>query len=166
MQDAAQIREALEELSALLSFLRQPKFKILAYERAAETVATLGAELATVIEQDRLQELPGIGSGLSAQIQELYNTGSSRLLERLRSEAPPGAAELVRVPGLTPRRIQTLSDAIGVRTVDDLIAACQEGRVRPVRGFGAKTEQQLLQACERWRQRSLSQPPPPLLLSR
>ncbi|RYZ02353.1 MAG: PHP domain-containing protein [Myxococcales bacterium] len=166
MQDAAQIHEALSELSALLSYLRQPKFKIMAYERAAETVATLGPELATFVEQDRLRELPGIGSAISAQIQELYNTGSSQLLERLRSDAPAGAAELVRVPGLTPRRIQALSDALGVRSLDELLTACREGRVRSVRGFGAKTEQQLLEAGERWLQRSLSQPPAPLLLSR
>jgi DNA polymerase (family 10) len=166
MQNAAQIQEALSELSALLVYLRQPKFKSLAYERAAETVATLGTELATVVEQDRLRELPGIGSALSAQIQELYNTGSSRLLERLRSEAPPGAAELVRVPGLTPRRISALSASLGVRSVEELAAACREGRVQTVPGFGAKTEQQLLAACERWTQRSLSQPPLPLLLSR
>lgn len=165
MQDATQIQQALSELSALLSFLREPKFKILAYERAAETVGTLGPELVTVVEQDRLRELPGIGSGISAQIQELYNTGTSRLLERLRSEAPPGAAELVRVPGLTPRRIAALSAALGVRSVDDLVAALREGRVRGVPGFGAKTEQQLLASCERWLQQSADRPPEPLLLS-
>ncbi|MDF3064437.1 MAG: hypothetical protein K0R38_38 [Polyangiaceae bacterium] len=165
MQDSTQVHEALSELSALLSYLKEPKFKILAYERAAETVATLGSELTTVVEQDRLRELPGIGSGISAQIQELYNTGTSRLLERLRSAVPPGAAELVRVPGLTPRRIQALSSSLGVSTVDELLAACREGRVRDVRGFGAKTEEQLLQAVERWLQRSRSQPPSPLLLS-
>ncbi len=165
MQDVAQVQRGLEELGALLIFLRAPKFKVQAYERAAEVVATVGPELASLVEQGRLRELPGIGTGLSAQIQELYNTGSSRLLERMRLEAPPGAAELVRVPGLTPRRIQLLGSALGVRTVEELLAACVAQRVRSVPGFGAKTEQQLLQACERWLSRSRSSVPQPLLLS-
>lgn len=156
----------MDELSALLLYLGETKFKVQAYERAAEVVGTVGPELAALVEQNRLRELSGIGSALSAQIQELYNTGSSALLERLRRQAPEGAAELVRVPGLTPRRIQALAGVLGIHSVAELRQACLDQRVRGVPGFGPKTEQQLLASAERWLARSPSQAPEPLLLSR
>jgi DNA polymerase (family X) len=150
MQDAAEVARGLEEVAALLAFAGEPKFKLKAYEHAARVVDTLGDELGVVIEQNRLRALQGIGAVLSAQIQELWNTGSSELLLRLRREHPEGAAELVRVGGMTPRRIRALHDALGVRTVEELRDACLTGRVRGVAGFGAKTEQRLLEASERW----------------
>lgn len=150
MQDAAEVVDGLREMAGLLRFARQPKFKVLAYERAAQVVGTLGDELAVVVEQDRLRSLKGIGNALADRIRELWNTGSSPYLESLRQQTPEGAAELVRVPGLSPRRIRLLHEALGVKSVEELYAACSSQRVREVPGFGAKTEQQLLASCQRW----------------
>ena len=90
---------------------------------AAAIVRTVASELSILVEQDRLRELEGIGTALSRQIQELWNTGSSEYLMRLRREHPEGAAELVQVEGLTPRRIRTLQAALGIRSVAELRAA-------------------------------------------
>src|SRR6185369_13176410 len=111
MQSTREVALALEELAALLEFAGESRFKVTAYARASEVVNTLGDELAPLVEQGRLQELAGIGSTLARQIEEIYNTGSSEYLERLRREQPPGAAELVQVQGLTPRRVRTLYEA-------------------------------------------------------
>jgi DNA polymerase (family 10) len=165
MQDAATVANGLREIAGLLRFAGQPRFKVKAYERAAQIVETVDPELAGLVEQRRLRDLQGIGLALAEQIRQLWNSGSSDLLDRLRSENPPGAAELVRVPGLTPKRIRALSDALGVDSVQTLLQACVEHRVRDVRGFGAKTEQSLLDACERWLSRSAAIDPPPILLS-
>jgi DNA polymerase (family X) len=124
----------------------------------------MGDELGPLVEQDRLRELQGIGATLSRQIQELWNTGTSEYLQRLRSEQPEGAAELVQIAGMTPRRIRALSAALGVRSVDDLRAACAAGRVRTVAGFGEKTEQSLAAACQRWLERG-DAPPRQMLFS-
>lgn len=158
MQDPAQVARGLQEIAALLMFSGESRFKTRAYERAATLVATLGPDLASIVEQDSLRTLEGIGDVLSRQILELWNTGSSVLLQRLRRELPEGAAELLRVSGMTPRRIRALSAALGVRSVDDLLAACVARRVREVQGFGPKTEQRLLAACQNLR----AQDPPAL----
>lgn len=165
MQDPAAVAQGLRETASLLRFAAAPRFKQLAYERAAEIVDTLGAELSTLVEQRRLQELQGIGASLAAQIEQLWNTGTSSYLERLRSENPPGAGELLQVPGVTAKRIRTLSEKLGIDSVTSLRAACLEQRVRGLPGFGAKTEQRLLEACERWLAPKADAPPRLLLLS-
>ncbi|HET9957337.1 MAG TPA: hypothetical protein VFQ61_22720, partial [Polyangiaceae bacterium] len=91
MQSFTQISRGLAEIAGLLEFAGEPKFKVKAYANAAEVVDTLGDELASLVEQNRLQELPGIGRAIEQQIQELWNTGTSALLARLRSEQPEGA---------------------------------------------------------------------------
>lgn len=142
-----------------MRFDRVPKFKIKAYETAAEIVKTVGDELGLLVEQDRLRELSGIGSALSRQIQEFWNTGTSELLNRLRSEHPEGAADLIQIAGMTPKRILALHQALGIRSIEDLRAACVEQRVRSVPGFGEKTEERLCAACERWLNRKEAEPP-------
>ena len=149
--DAGAVARGLAEIAAHLAFAREAKFKIAAYEHGARVVAALGEELGAAIEQDRLRDVQGIGPVLEQQILQLYNSGSSDLLLRLRSEHPEGAAELIGVAGMTPRRIRILHEALGVRSLAELHAACVEGRVRRVAGFGEATERRLLAACERAR---------------
>ena len=163
MQDPRQVSLLLDEIAALLEFSGASRFKVMAYERGAEIVNTLGAELGTLVEQQRLEELEGIGSALSRQIEELWNSGTSELLARLRSESPEGVGELMQIPGMTPRRIRALHEAIGIRSAEELRAACAAGRVRAVKGFGEKTEARLLASCERWLKRDDSVSEPMLL---
>lgn len=162
MQNTSQVAAALREIAALLEFSGAPKFKVQAYQRAVEVVDTV-TELAPWVEQGRLQELQGIGSSLSRQIEELWNTGHSQVLDRLRSEQPEGASELIQLEGMTPRRLRPLVNSLGIRSVSELRQACMERRVRTLPGFGEKTEQRLLQACERWLARGEELPPPTLL---
>ncbi len=162
MQNTSQVSGALREMAALLEFSGAPKFKVKAYQRAVEVVNTV-ADLAPLVEQGRLKELEGIGATLSRQIEELWNTGSSQFLNRLRSEQPEGASELVQLEGMTPRRLRTLVDALGVRSVAELRTACMDERVRTLPRFGKKTEQRLLEACDRWLNRGQEIPLPTLL---
>src|SRR6187402_838544 len=132
MQDTRLVARELEEIAARLEFAGQSRFKVQAYARAAEVVVTLGEELGPLVEQGRLRELEGIGTTLSGQIDEMWNTGSSELLQRMRSEQPPGVGELMQVPGLSPKRVRALHDALGVTSVVALRDACAAGRVRSV----------------------------------
>jgi DNA polymerase (family 10) len=163
VQDGREVSLGLDEIAALLEFSGASRFKVIAYRRAAEVVNTLGNELGPLVEQRRLEELEGIGSTISRQIDELWNSGTSELSIRLRSELPEGVGELMQVRGLTPRRIRTLSETLGIRSVKELSAACAEGRVRSVKGFGEKTEARLLLACDRWLKRDDEAPEPMLL---
>jgi DNA polymerase (family 10) len=162
VQNTSQVARALREIAALLEFSGAPKFKIKAYQRAVEVVDTV-ADLAPLVEQGRLKDLEGIGATLSRQIEELWNTGGSQFLNRLRSEQPAGTSELIELEGMTPRRLRVLVDALGVHSVSELRAACVDERVRKVRGFAQKTELRLLEACERWLNRGDEVPLPTLL---
>ncbi|MET0284378.1 MAG: PHP domain-containing protein [Polyangiales bacterium] len=142
------VERGLEEIALLLGFSDKGRFKAQAYERGAEVVGALSFELGAVIERGRLTDIEGIGASLSKQILELWSTGSSALLEKLRAENPPGAAELVRIPGVTPKRVHALHAGLGIASVADLRAACEAGRVRGLSGFGAKTEAKLLAAID------------------
>ncbi|HEU5077124.1 MAG TPA: PHP domain-containing protein [Polyangiaceae bacterium] len=164
MQSTPEVIHALRELAILLEFSRAPRFKVKAYQRAAEVVAVVG-DLGPLVEQGRLEDLEGIGASLSAQIQELWNTGSSEYLQRLRSEQPPGTSELAQVEGVTPMRLRTLIEGLGVRSVAELREACAQGRVRELPRFGKATEARLLEACDRWLGR-VEEGPAPTLLSR
>ncbi len=162
VQDSTEVMRALAEIAVLLEFGRAPKFKVRAYQRAAQVVTAVG-ELGPIVEQRRLNELEGIGPALSRQIEELWNTGSSQLLLRLRGEQPEGTSELSQIEGITPRRLRALHDALGIRSVLELRAACAAGRVRSVQGFGKKTEARLLAACDSWLGRAEEVPPPVIL---
>jgi DNA polymerase (family 10) len=163
MQDPRQISLDLDEIATLLEFSGASKFRVNAYRRGAQIVNTLGDELGTLVEQARLEEFEGIGPTLSRQIEELWNTGSSELLLELRRAQPEGVVELVQVEGLTPRRIRALTGALGIRSVEELKAACAAGRVAGVPGFGPKTEARLLESAERWLRRGEAVPEPLLL---
>lgn len=165
MQSTREVSLALAEIAALLEFGGALRFKVGAYARAADVVNTLGDELAPLVEQGRLRELEGIGDTLARQIEEIYNTGTSEYLERQRRQNPPGVGELVQVQGLTPRRVRALHEALGIASVAALREACAAGRVREVRGFGAKTEAKMLAACDRFLTRG-EQAPDPVLLPR
>ncbi len=161
VQNTRQVSHALRELAALLEFANAPKFKVRAYQRAVQVVDTV-SDLAPLVEQGRLAELEGIGKTLSRQIEELWNTGGLQALNRLRSELPEGASELIQLDGMTPKRLRALVDALGVRSVAELRAACQAERVRTVSGFGKKTEARLLEACDRFQHRGEETPLPTL----
>ncbi len=163
MQDARQISVDLDEIATLLEFSGASKFRVNAFRRGAQIVNTLGDDVGVRIEQASLEDVEGIGPTLARQIEELWNTGSSELLLELRRAQPEGVVELVQVEGLTPRRIRALTGTLGIRSVEDLKAACAAGRVADVPGFGAKTQARLCEAAERWLKRGENAPEPLLL---
>ncbi|ACL64733.1 PHP domain protein [Anaeromyxobacter dehalogenans 2CP-1] len=149
MPDKFAVAQALREIGALLELEGENPFKIRAYDTGARALEGLSEDLARVIAEGRLTELPGIGEALAKKIADLHATGSTDLLARLRARHPPGVLELLRVPDLGPKKIAALHAALGVASVAELEAACREGRVRGVKGFGEKTEQRILEGIAR-----------------
>ncbi|HKE56748.1 MAG TPA: PHP domain-containing protein, partial [Pyrinomonadaceae bacterium] len=94
-----------------------------------------------------------IGDALASQIKQLYLTGESSVLNQLRQEFPSGVLELMTVPGLSLTKIKQLHDEVGINSIADLKAAAKEGRLRNLKGFGAKTEQTLLTVAQQERKR-------------
>ena len=140
------IAARLQEIAVLLKLKGGRYFQARAYESAARVVAELGDSINSLIRENRLRSIAGIGEAIARQIEDLHQTGSSWLLERLRSELPRGAMELATVPGLSLKKIQQLQNALGISSIAELKAAAEQGKISTVKGFGVKTEKKLLEA--------------------
>jgi DNA polymerase (family 10) len=142
----ADIAAIFEQIAELLEIQGANPFRVRAYHNAARTVSEFGREFTALIAAGQdVPHLPGIGKDLSGKIHEIATTGRCALLDRLRGELPPALTELLVIPGLGPKRVRTLHEALGVDTVAQLRAAAEAGHIRTVPGFGAKTEQRILQ---------------------
>src|SRR3954447_8534691 len=147
--DKFAIAAALQEIAALMDMKGgKYRFKAKAYNAGARALQSV-TNLDQLIEEDRLTSLPRIGDALSSQIKELYLTGESSVLKELKNEFPVGTAELSTVPGLSMPRIKQLQDELGIKSIEELRVAAEQGRLRDLKGFGAKTEQRLLKSIER-----------------
>jgi DNA polymerase (family 10) len=145
MLDKLSVANALREVGMLLELKGENPFKVRAYENGARAVEGLTEDLATLVDEGRLTDVPGIGKALAEKIAHLHATGHLPLLEELRAELPPGFPELLRIPDLGPKKIAALRGALGVSNVAELKAACEAGRVREVKGFGERTEHKILE---------------------
>ncbi|WP_332450072.1 DNA polymerase/3'-5' exonuclease PolX [Methanoculleus sp.] len=131
------------EVADLLE-IKGVRFKPQAYRRAAQAIETLPADIATVAREGRLNEIPGVGKGIAASINEIVETSSLAHLTSLREELPEGVQHLTQLEGIGPKKAIALSRDFGIRTVDDLEAAAAAGRLRDLPGFGEKTEANIL----------------------
>lgn len=145
----ADIAAIFNEIADLLEIEQANPFRIRAYRNAARMLAELAREVRGMIERgEDLTELPGIGNDLAAKIHEIVTTGKCRALENLHAELPPAIGELLHVQGLGPKRVRTLWHDLDIQTPEQLARATQDGRIRALPGFGAKTEENILQAIE------------------
>ena len=139
------VAAALQEIAHLMDMRGgQFRFKAKAYNAGARSIQAVG-DLDRLVREERLTTLPRIGNALASQITQLYLTGESSVLNELRKEFPAGIVELSTVPGLSLNKIKQLHDELGISSVAELKAAAEAGRLRNLKGFGAKTEQRLLE---------------------
>jgi DNA polymerase (family 10) len=144
--DKFAIAAALQEIAALLELKGgKDRFKARAYQTGARVVAGMPEDIGEVVLQDRLTSMRGIGAALASQIEQLYLTGESSVLRGLKQEFPAGIIELSGLPGLSISKIKTLHEALGITSVAELKAAAEAGKIKNIKGFGAKTEQRLLE---------------------
>lgn len=151
----ADIAAVFAQIAELLEILGENPFRVRAYRNAARTVGDYPGDLAGMLERgEPLPKLPGIGADLAAKIEEICKTGSCALLDELHAKLPPAITALLALPGLGPKRVRALHEALEVNTLEDLERAVRSGRLRALRGFGEKTEQQILAALAERRESS------------
>jgi DNA polymerase (family 10) len=143
----ADIAAVFEQIADLLEIKGENPFRIRAYRNAARTVGELGQDLATLVARgEPLPKLPGVGPDLANKIAEICRSGSCTLLERLHRELPAAVTELLKIPGLGPKRVRLLHDSLKVNTVDELRRAASAGRIRELPRFGAKIEARVIES--------------------
>ena len=140
-----QIASIFDEIADMLELGGENFFRVRAYRNAARAVRDY-PESVTVLPLDKLNKIPGIGADLAQKIITLENTGDLPMRTELRSTFPSGLLDLRNVAGLGPKRIKLLADQLHIRNRDDLKRAAEAGQVRTIRGFGQKTEDQIIKA--------------------
>ena len=139
-----QVAARLEEMADLLEVQSENPFQPRAFRNAARTIEGLPEELEDVIADGRLRDIPGIGESIAREITDLAASGASRRLRELRAAVPPGVLDMLKVPGLGPKKARALSKDLGIDSLGALKAACEKGAVAGLKGFGEKTQQKLL----------------------
>ena len=150
--DKNQVADVLDEIGTLLELKGESPFKTRAYGNAARTLRGLTEDLQQLVVENRLREIKGIGDALSLKIVELVTTGRLKYYEDLRSTFPAGLMELLRIPGFGPKKAKRLFDELGIGSIDALEKACQEDRLSGLEGFGAKSQQKILEGIQQIRQ--------------
>jgi DNA polymerase (family 10) len=142
--DAEGISGVLEEIARILELNGENPFKIRAYHNGARFLESLTDDLDELIASGRLAEQPGIGEALADKIATLRREGRLEFHEKLRLSLPPGLLEILTIPGVGPKKTRVLWKELGVTDIAALQAACTEGRVATLKGFGEKTQSKIL----------------------
>jgi DNA polymerase (family 10) len=150
--DKHQVAAILDEIGTLLELQGESPFRCQAYHNGARAIEQLEEDLATVVREGRLGEIPHIGPTLREKITTLVTTGTLPFYEELRKKTPPGLFDLLRIQGLGPKRVKMLYDLLGIDTLDKLAQACENGQVAKLKGMGEKTQQKILEGIQSLRQ--------------
>ncbi|WP_329520443.1 DNA polymerase/3'-5' exonuclease PolX [Spirillospora sp. NBC_01491] len=137
----------VQELADLLSITGGDAFKIRAYEKAARAIAGYPEDISG-LGLAGLKKIPTVGEAIAKKLADYNTTGTIRQVEELRAQIPAGVRALTAIPTLGPKKALAVHQELGVSSVDELAAAIREGRLRGLKGFGAKTEDNILRGIE------------------
>ncbi len=139
------VAAALDEIGTLLALKGENDFKCRAYHAGARTISQLPGDLKQLVDSKKLKDVRGIGEALVEKITTLVTTGRLPYLEELRDSVPPGLIEMLRLPGVGPKKVKALHDSLAIDSIDKLKAACESGEVAKLKGFGEKTANRILE---------------------
>lgn len=144
-----EIAAILEEIAVFLELQGANLFRIRAYRNGARALLNMEEDLSKAIKNKTLTAYEGIGNHLAEKITTLYETGRLSEYEELKKSIPPGLLEVIQIQGLGPKKVKTLYQKLKICSIEDLQKAALGGKISPLRGFGVKTEQNILHALER-----------------
>jgi DNA polymerase (family 10) len=147
-----EIAAVLKEVADLLEIQEANPFRVRAYRNAVRTIEAYAVPLRKLVEDEAdLTELPAIGKGMAQNIEELVTTGGLSVLNQLAEEIPASLIELMRLPGLGPKKARKLWNELGIETMEALEEAATEGRIAGLAGFGQKTQARILEGIAQYR---------------
>lgn len=139
----------LEDITVLLELTGENPFKSRAYSNAARNLEKVDEDLGDLARQGKIFEIEGIGDAIGKKITELLSTGKLDYYEKLKASVPPGHLEMLKISGLGPKKIHTIYQELGITTVGELAYAGHENRLAELKGFGKKTQDNILAGIER-----------------
>ncbi|EKX64759.1 DNA polymerase/3'-5' exonuclease PolX [Streptomyces ipomoeae] len=135
------------EYADLISITGGEAYKARVYEKAARSVGGYHADVST-LDVKGLQEIPNVGKSIAEKIVEYFRTGSVSAVEEVRAKIPAGVRRLTAIPTLGPKKACVLYEELGIASVEELADAIHEERLRDLKGFGPKTEENILHGIE------------------
>ena len=142
------VAELLEKIANLLDIQGASFFKSRAYRLAAQTIMDLEENIETLVNEQRLGEMPGIGKALEQKITEYVTTGSLSYYTDLTKETPEELLTFLSIHGLGPKKVATLYHELHITTLEELRLASEEGKLRDLEGFGEITEKKILRGIQ------------------
>lgn len=143
-----EVAAVLDEIGTLLELKGESPFRCNAYRNGARIVQQLEGNLQEAVSAGRLGDIPGIGDTLREKITTLVTTGRLTFHEELKASLPAGLVQMLRIPTLGPKKIKALHDTLKVTDLESLRLACEAGSVAGLKGFGAKTQQKILEGLQ------------------
>lgn len=141
--------KTLEDIAVLLELTGENPFKSRAYQSVARNLEKVESDLNELVRQGKIYEIEGIGEAIGKKIEELMTTGKLEYYDKLKTSVPPGHLEMLKISGLGPKKIHALYKELGITTVGELEYACHENRLIELKGFGKKTQDNILSGIEK-----------------
>ncbi len=143
-----EIAEILRDIGASyeLQNANANKFKIIAYERAADSVEHATSELKDLWEEGKLNDVAGIGPSIQEHLSEIFKTGKSKHFNELTKNIPPIVFELMKIPGIGVKTAMKLVSALKIKSLADLKRAAEDNRISELEGFGEESQTRILKA--------------------
>jgi len=148
IMDKRAIAQILEEIALLLELKGENPFKVKAYTNAARIIELMDEDLDYYLKEGKLEDIKGIGKAISEKLTELIETGRLQYHEELKDSIPPGLLDMLSIPGVGPKKVRTLYERLGIKTIGELEYACIENRLLDIPGFGKKTQENILKGIE------------------
>ncbi|HEX9014031.1 MAG TPA: helix-hairpin-helix domain-containing protein, partial [Anaerolineaceae bacterium] len=150
----AELAATFQAIADLLEIKGENVYKVIAYRRAADSLANLGTDAHELWRRGELQTIPGVGKAIAEKIDELLKTGHLQFMEHLAEEIPLSLVELLRVPDLGPKKAALVWRQAGVTNLQELEEAARNGKLRELPGIGEKSEARILAGIETLARRS------------
>ncbi|MGV9773197.1 DNA polymerase/3'-5' exonuclease PolX [Streptosporangium sp. NPDC003464] len=138
------VAAALEEYAELFAMTGGDAFRVRSYQKAAKAIAGFPDDIAATA----VRSVPGVGEAIAKKVEEYLERGSFRQLDDLRGKVPGGVRRLTRIASLGPKKAVFLYQELGIDSPEALAEAIGQGRLKGLKGFGAKTEENLLKGIE------------------
>jgi DNA polymerase (family X) len=154
----SEIAEKFELVADILELKDANQFRVRAYREAANTIRNHSRQMQDLIQEGKdLTNLAGIGKDLAEKIAEIIETGKLKQLNDLKNKTPAGLAELLNIEGLGPKRVKRFYQELNIETVKDLEKAIKNDEIKKLDGFGDKSQQNIKEALERYKNRQANQ---------
>ncbi|KPU46057.1 DNA polymerase/3'-5' exonuclease PolX [Oxobacter pfennigii] len=143
-----EVAKLLKNIGELLEIKGENEFKVRAYYNGVKIIENLDEDIITLVKEDRLKDMKGIGKALNDKISEYVNTGEIQYYNNLVNDTPKEIFEFLKIPGLGPKKIRDLHYNMGIKTLGELEYACVENKLLNYKGFGEKSQGKIMEGLK------------------